>query len=397
MSIQSLESQIKSDLYVTLEEISRVGVNNLNAKKVAQWLGQWIQAGDFQSRLEAVQSTFNEFTKSNFWAKLGIQDLKQLPDIFKSIIETQVSSLTQIHESGSALLLGEEPRDLEQLSAALKSIRGTSKGTDEASQGHMLLELSKIYQEVHTQLHTQESNLETVNGIKLIKPEILQQALKEKLNEHSNIFSQQFIDGCSAQIATLVEQGKSFHAPILRFNNHTNLIEILSSTDDGIKAKTDAELEKMITDENKAEAQKKAQKFIAEYCQPGITEYDKQAVQAEIKEAYGKLDGGTKAFLALRAREAQNIIQVRNQKHNSLSSLLGGFNVSSLIGSGILGLIAGAIFGNTKMGFLVTGLLSLLGSLDSKSTNSEAQAKAKLAPPAQRTRTDTTAATTSPA
>jgi hypothetical protein len=389
MSIQSLESQIKSDLHVSLEEIKKFGVNNLNAKKVAQWLGQWIQAGDFHSRLEAVRSTFNDASKNNFWAKLGIQDLSPLQNIFNSIIETQASSLKQIHESGSALLLGEEPRDLEQLLKALKGIKGTSKGKDEASQGHMLLELSKIYQKVHTQLHTQESNLETVNGIKLIKPEILKQALKEKLSEHSNIFSQAFINCCSAQIATLVEQGKSFHAPILRFNNHTNLIEILSSTDDGLKAKTDSELEASITDKNNAQA--KAQKFIEQYCQPGITEYDKQAVQAEIKKAYNNLENDTKAFLALRAREAQNIIQVRNQKHNSLSSLLGGFNVSSLIGTGILGLIAGAIFGNNKMGFLVTGLLSLLGSLDSKSTNSETQAKAKSAPPAKKAQASTTA------
>lgn len=389
MSIQSLESQIRSDLHVSLEEIKKIGVNNLNAQKVAQWLGQWIQAGDFHSRLETVQSTFNPSSKNNFWAKLGIQDLSPLQNIFNSIIETQASSLKQIHESGSALLLGEEPRDLEQLSQALKNTRGKSKGTDGASQGHMLLELSKMYQEVHIQLRTQESNLETVNGIKLIKPEILQRALKEKLSEHSNIFSPDFINGCSAQIATLVEQGKSFHAPILRFNNHTNLIEILSSTDDGLKAKTDSELEASITDKNNAQA--KAQKFIEQYCQPCITEYDKQAVQAEIKKAYNNLENDTKAFLALRAREAQNIIQVRNQKHNSLSSLLGGFNVSSLIGTGILGLIAGAIFGNTKMVFLVTGLLSLLGSLDSKSTNSETQANAKPAPPAKKAQASNTA------
>lgn len=378
--VSSLETQLKSDQAVVLQQIKDLGLNNLNASKIAKWLGQWICQGDYQARLAEVNQSFNNAPANNFWAQIGINDTNLIKTAFDSLTETQSASLTQIHQSGASILLGEEVSDLNALSSALGQVTGTSGSNTKPAKGHMLFELSRIYQEVHARLSQDSSNLiEGPKGQNFINPKILEKELAKAINERGQIFSAKFINEAQGQITQLKDDTKDYLAPLTRNNSHTGLIDTLIS-DQEFSGKTDDELSALIKD--KKTAAKEAQSFINTYSQDGIREYSQQDVKESIKEAYANLSEETKAFLVLKAREAKNIQEIKNQKGNSISQLLGKFNLSSLLGTGILGLIAGTVLGNTKLGLLVTGLISFLGSIDSSTPAQKATSEAnKKKPP----------------
>jgi|GEM_PF-4822623 len=380
----SFEAQLKSDQAVVLQHIQDHGLNNLNAPKIAKWLGQWICQGDYHARLDEVNQSFtNPQSGSTFWAKIGIEKTNLIQEAFASLTEAQSASLTQIHESGASILLGEDIPYLNALSIALEKVKGKSESKTEAAKGHMLFELSRIYQEVHAQLSRNTSNfIQGPNGEKMINPKKLEAELVKAINEHREIFSAEFITDIKGKVTQLEDDTQTYLAPLARNNSHTGLIDFLIS-DQEYSGQTDEDLSVLTADKGKAEQE--AQSFINAYSQDGVREYSQQEVKASIKEAYAQLSSEAKKLLVLKAREAKNILEIKKQNSNSISQLLGNFNISSLLGTGILGLIAGTILGNAKLGLLVTGLISFLGSLDSSTQTQKASSAAdKKKPPAKK-------------
>jgi hypothetical protein len=358
-SMQStLEAQIKTSGLI--EGISNGQPLTLQAKKIAKWLGAWICQGDYQARLEEVNKSFNDTPSKNlFWARLGIQETASIKTAFDSLTETQSASLTQIHQSGASMFLGEESHHLEALSTVLGTVKGRSRSNTEPAKGHMLVELSRIYQEVYSTLSENPENfIVSSGGQKTLNPKKLQETLNQVLNDYADVFSAEFIKGTGENITQLTKDTKAYFVPLLRNNSHTGLIDFLLG-DANYSHMTHEELTSPSPNEQDIKA---AEGFIANYSQDGIREFSQVEVRAGIKDAYAKLSAEAKKILVSKAREAKNIQEIRAKDKLSISSILGKFNFSSICGSVALGLLGGMLFGNTKAALLLSGLVGLLGS-----------------------------------
>jgi len=378
--MEVLATKFQTDNHILIQEIQEHGFNQaLHLQPVFLWLNNWISQ---QQRNEGINAA-NAFLRNKFCAMIGLdatnykEQIEQIMTAFEETQKQRAKCLEQIAEN-PAFFHGELPELLGPLSNALMSARTEEKTPQEkydpASEGQAYMQLSELYQEIVSTLPKGATSDE------------MYKAFKNALEDNRAKFSDDFMYRAAENLTQVIDHTNNFYKPLITARSKNGLLDFLVAQFDD---KSSAEL--TIASSNLKTAKKEAERFIAQYSHEGIANYSSEEIQHAISEGFKDLSGDAQKFLVLRAREAQNIIAIRQEaKTTSIGALLKHCNLSQLASMGIIGMIIGQFFGSTMIGLLLAGVLGLAGD-GKQASNKEAPKNELPKPPAPITKSDTPA------
>ena len=375
--MEVLATKFQTDNQILIEEIKEHGLNPaLHLQPVFSWLDNWISQ---QERTQGIK-TANTFLKNNFCAMIGLKEgqndetINPITQAFTKMQQQRAECLKQIAQN-PALFHGESPENLSPLKNALMDARSKETATegpiDEAAEGQAYMQLSELYQEIVSKLPEGAT------------PDAMYQEFKTALEANRAKFSNSFMSRAAENLDVVIDHTENFYKPLITARSQNGLLGFLVAQLDD---KSSAEL--TITSDNLESASKEAERFIAQYSHEGIANYSSEQIQHAISEGFKGLSDDAQKFLVLRAREGQNIIDIRQEaKTTSIGALLKHCNLSQLAGMGIVGMLIGQFFGSTMIGLLLAGVLGLAGDGNTPS-NHEAPKNNLLKPPASKSRSE---------
>lgn len=366
-------AKFQTDNQGLIKEIKEHGFNPaLHLQPVFSWLNNWISQQEHTQGINAA----NAFLKNNFRAMIGLQEeqnneaINQIAKAFEEMQQQRAECLKQIAQN-PALFHGESPEDLSPLKNALMDARSEKTATegpiDEAAEGQAYMQLSELYQEIVSKLPEEATS------------DAMYQEFKTALEANRAKFSDGFMYRAAENLSQVIDHTENFYRPLITARSQNGLLGFLVAQLDD---KSSAEL--TIASDKLETARKEAERFIAQYSHEGIANYSDEQIQHAISEGFKGLSDYAQKFLVLRAREAQNIIDIRQEaKTTSIGALLKHCNLSQLASMGIVGMLIGQFFGSTMIGLLLAGVLGLAGD-GKQASNKEAPKNELPKPPASK-------------